>query len=134
MITFEYASGEVRKDGVLIGSAYSGKGTGKNNPACQPIHNFGPIPCGLWEIVGPPFDDPEHGRYCLRLRPADGTETYGRDGFLWHGDNPEHLGESSEGCLVSLPAVRSRVWQSSDRQLRVVPGKFACDVDGEIAT
>jgi len=48
-------TGELVRDGKVIGIGYSGgnKGRnpeGKNNPAMQHVHDIGPIPCG--KIMG----------------------------------------------------------------------------------
>ena len=102
--------------------AYSGaEPDGKNNPAMESVEFVGPIPEGDYIIEGPPFDDPKHGVYCLRLMPAASNQMYGRAGFLLHGDSSEHPGCASEGCICASPiAYRQRVWNSGDRELIVV--------------
>ena len=120
MWTANLSNGEVRKDGILVGSFYSGHGAGKNNPALENVHEFGPIPRGSWTIAGPPFDHADHGPYCLRLEPEKETVTFGRTGFLWHGDSVQHPGEASKGCMISLYIVRMRVHQSGDTRLEVI--------------
>jgi hypothetical protein len=46
---------------------------------------------------------------------------YGRSRFLIHGDNPEHVGDSSEGCIVTGYNIRALILHSGDRTLEVVP-------------
>lgn len=123
--------------GLIVGIGYSGAaGTGKNIPSMQEIHNVGPIPRGLWSISGPectvdlsvssPCPDCHgtgwhtHGPFVLRLEPQAGTETFGREGFLLHGDSLSHPGAASEGCIVMSRDVREKVAASSCRTLEVV--------------
>ena len=131
--TYNQKTGELRKDGILAGVGYSGHENGKNNPELEAHPNLGPIPCGWWTVCGPPQVTEKHGPYVLRLIPDKGTETYGRSGFLMHGDSKEHPGTASEGCIVAPPNVRTRVWQSGDSRLQVVSGWTAPDVTGEIS-
>lgn len=135
-MSWEYnqTTGELKKDGILAGRGYSGFGNGKNNPELEATPDIGPIPCGWWSIEGPPYSTIEHGPYVLRLEPEKWTQTYGRVGFLIHGDSKEHPGEASKGCIVAPPEVRSRIWQSADHRLNVISGMyFAPDVTGEIS-
>lgn len=125
MWTYEQASGELFKDGLKIGTGYSGFGEGKNNPKLEATPDIGPIPAGLWSIWGPPFDSSDHGPYVLRLEPAIATITFGRSGFLIHGDSLEHPGEASKGCVILDRATRTRVYQSGDTQLTVISGVMA---------
>jgi hypothetical protein len=118
---YNQTTGQLSLNGIFAGIGYSGKGNGKNNPELEATPKVGPIPCGLWAI-GSPRTDPEVGEYAMPLSPMPGTETYGRTAFFLHGDNPEHLGESSEGCIVAPPNVRTRIWQSGVRTLSVISG------------
>lgn len=117
--TYAQKSGELQQDGKPVATGYSGAGTGKNNPEIQNVPNVGPIPQGDWTIAGPPVDTADHGPYVLRLNPADGTETFGRNGFLMHGDSKEHPGCASHGCIILPRTVREQVWNSGDRELEV---------------
>jgi len=99
---------------------YSGFGPGKNNSAMESVPDVGPIPRGDWQIVGEPFDDPEHGPFCLRLEPTFGTSPLGRDGFLIHGDSIEHPGEASKGCIIQSRAIRQAIWSSGDKFVEVI--------------
>jgi len=118
--TYSQTSGTLAQDTSEVATGYSGAGEGKNNPAMQNVHNAGPIPTGDWTIAGPPSDSPTHGPYVLRLTPAPETETFGRSGFLMHGDSKEHPGTASQGCIIVPRAVREKVWKSGDRDLKVV--------------
>jgi hypothetical protein len=118
--TYSQKSGELDQNGNRVATGYSGAGTGKNNPEMQHVHNVGPIPQGDWTITGPPVDTKTHGPYVLKLAPTIETETFGRSGFLMHGDSREHPGTASEGCIIVPRAVREEVWKSGDRDLKVV--------------
>ena len=133
-MTYNQTTGEIRKDGILIGVGYSGHANGLNNPELEAIANIGPVPCGWWTI-GSPFLHPKCGPYTMRLIPDKDTATFNRDGFLIHGDSKEFPGQelASDGCIVAPPNVRSRIWQSSDHRLQVVSGLTAPDVTGEIS-
>jgi hypothetical protein len=128
--TYSQKTGELQQDGKHVGSGYSGAGVGKNKPEMQGAHNVGPIPAGDWTITGPPINTSEHGPYVLRLHPEPETETFGRGGFLMHGDSKEHPGTASEGCVIMPRAVREQVWKSGDRDLEVVAEIKAPQNDG----
>lgn len=118
--TYAQRSGELEQDGQPVANGYSGCGDGKNNPEMQQVHNVGPIPRGDWTIVGPPFNTTEHGPYVLKLTPAADTSTFGRSGFLMHGDSKEAPGTASQGCVILPRSVREQVWESGDSDLKVV--------------
>jgi hypothetical protein len=116
-------------DGQLVGRGYSGAdpdpkqvgeaGEGKNDPADQGVKNVGPIPRGRYRIGLPHFHKTA-GPYTMRLHPVPGTELFGRDGFLVHGDSASAPGTASHGCVV-LPRVdRMRIGESGDEDLEVV--------------
>jgi len=118
--TYAQKTGELHQDGQHVATGYSGAGEGKNNPEMQSVRNVGPIPEGDWTIAGPPVNTPEHGPYVLRLTPKDETETFGRSGFLMHGDSKSAPGTASHGCVIMPRTVREQVWDSGDRDLQVV--------------
>lgn len=122
MWTYNQSNGALSKDGILVGIGYSGAGEGKNCPQREAIRDVGPIPQGSWEICGPPIDTAEHGPYVLRLEPTPVTQTFGRVGFLMHGDSIEHPGQASKGCIIMARNVRTRVYQSGDTKLLVISG------------
>jgi len=82
--------------------------------------NAGPIPRGRWEITGGPFVHPRAGRYTLRLAPMPETDTFGRSGFLIHGDSVSSPGNASTGCIILDLTYREEIWISGDRDLEVV--------------
>jgi hypothetical protein len=58
----------------------------------------------------------------IRLLPEPGTQVYGRDGFLIHGDNAAGNNTASTGCIIiNGAALRQEIWNSGDRILEVVP-------------
>jgi len=121
MWTYHITPGELLHDGEHIANGYSGGGVGKNAPDFERIRAVGPIPEGDWLIVGPPYDSSAHGPYILGLAPAAGTETFGRSGFLIHGDSRDAPGQASKGCIILPRAVREAIWESGDRNLQVLP-------------
>jgi len=118
--TYAQRTGELQQDGQHVAMGYSGTGKGKNNPEMQSVRNVGPIPQGDWTITGPPVNTADHGPYVLRLSPKDETETFGRSGFLMHGDSKSAPGTASHGCVIMPRTVREQVWDSGDRDLQVV--------------
>lgn len=119
MWTFNQQTGDVGCNGRVLGKAYSGHGEGKNNPAMEQLRETGPIPRGLYTI-GVPRKYPELGADAMPLTPAEGTDTFGRAGFYWHGDSAEHPGEASHGCIVSDHGLRLEAWYSGDHELQVI--------------
>jgi|HubBroStandDraft_5_1064220.scaffolds.fasta_scaffold300631_2 hypothetical protein len=122
MFTYEQLTGRLSHDGELMGTGYSGLAEGKNNPAMERIHDVGPIPRGSYTI-GPEFQSEKHGPVVHKLAPNDGTDEYGRDGFLMHGDSNAHPGAASLGCIVIGRPTRlavSALQQAGDDQLTVV--------------
>ena len=118
--TYAQKTGELQQDSQKVATGYSGAGEGKNNPEMQSVPNVGPIPQGAWTIAGPPANTMEHGPYVLRLTPAENTDTFGRSGFLIHGDSKINPGCASHGCIILSRPVREQVWQSGDTDLEVV--------------
>lgn len=118
--TYSQRTGRLKQDGKHVATGYSGAGSGKNNPEMENVHNVGPIPQADWTIVGPPVNTAEHGPYVLTLKLSANTPTFGRDGFLLHGDSKESPGRASHGCVIMPRPVREQVWQSGDRDLEVV--------------
>jgi hypothetical protein len=103
--------------GVWIG--YSGRGAGLNNPVEQTVEGVGPIPQGEWTI-GSFFDDPGgKGPIVAHVTPVASTDTFGRSGFMIHGDNADANHTASEGCIILPRVVREMVMASRDRSLTV---------------
>ena len=119
MWTYDQSTGALSRDGAPIGDGYSGFESGKNNPEMQNVHDVGPIPQGRYEI-GPPHDTTTHGPHVLPLTPLDGTDTFGRDGFLIHGDSIAHPGAASHGCIILSRDLRNLISDSGDPELEVV--------------
>jgi hypothetical protein len=117
--TYRQKTGELLQDGVVKGAGYAGHGEGKNNPALEHVHDVGPISRGNWSIVGPPDETSGHGPYVLGLEPFPGTNTFGRGGFLIHGDSVSKPGTASLGCICLPRVVRVRIWESGDHGLVV---------------
>lgn len=120
MFLFCTLDGSLYRDGELLGIGYSGHLQGRNAPELDSHPNIGPIPRGEWVIIGPPFNSPSHGPYALRLQPAPDTQTYGRSGFLIHGDSRSAPGFASLGCIILTLRIRQLMWESGERQLLVV--------------
>ncbi|HKH99723.1 MAG TPA: tlde1 domain-containing protein [Candidatus Sulfotelmatobacter sp.] len=127
--TYAQKTGELLQDGKHVATGYSGFDDGKNNPSMEAVPNCGPIPHGEWTITGPPVNTRDHGPYVLRLEPSPQTRTFGRSGFLMHGDSKESPGCASHGCIILPRTAREQVWNSGDRNLEVVPALPARDPD-----
>ena len=99
----------VSPTGVKLGDGYSGNGAGLNNPAMESVLMHGPIPRGAW-TVGPFHDDPGgKGPVVAHLTPIEGTDTFGRSGFMIHGDNSALDHSASEGCIVAPRFIREQI-------------------------
>jgi hypothetical protein len=135
MWTFEQQTGDLRYEGKVVASGYSGHEAGKNNPKMQHVPCIGPIPEGYYTIASP-IDTASHGPYVLHLTPFQHNQMFGRSGFLIHGDSVKQPGTASEGCVILGRMVREAIWQSGDRTLRVVSAQKNSnpvpDLDGEI--
>jgi hypothetical protein len=81
--TYQQSTGQMADDsGKLLTTGYSGAGLGRNNPALQHVHNFGPLPQGIYRVTGPECTGPfpcaqcggttahHHGPFVLRLHPT----------------------------------------------------------------
>lgn len=119
--TYSQATGELRRNGVVVGSGYSGAGTnaatGRNNPAMDGIPFQGPIPTGRYHI-GNAFHHPQKGTTSMLLTPV-GHNALGRNGFMIHGNNAQN--SASQGCVILGPAIRQQISNSGDSQLTVQP-------------
>lgn len=119
MWTYDQSSGQLFRDGQIVGTGYAGNGEGKNNPAMQHVSNVGPIPRGRYRI-GPPHDTKLHGPFVLPLTEDPANEMFGRSGFLIHGDSIAAPGTASEGCIIMARSIREKIYLSDDRMLEVV--------------
>lgn len=116
--TYEQTTGRMSHDGVLVGTGYSGRGSGKDNPEMEDVVGVGPIPRGQWHI-GPAYDHPHLGPVVMNLTPV-GHDAHGRSAFRIHGDSIAHPGEASDGCIIQGHDVREKIASSADRVLLVV--------------
>lgn len=134
MFIYQQATGRLFHDDskvrVMLAVGYSGFGSGKNNPSAQDVARVGPIPVG-WYAIGETVDSPSKGPVVVRLYPHKTTQTFGRSGFLIHGDSIGNPGAASHGCIIVPRNVRKYISESQDRQLQVVTGMedFYVDVD-----
>ena len=120
---YEQVSGRLyAPDGDLVGVGYSGAADGKNNPACQSIHDLGPIPVGVYHI-GPAVNTVTHGPFVLPLTPDPSNTMFGRFGFLIHGDSIVAPVTASQGCIIMSRDVREAIAISGDTDLQVVATK-----------
>ncbi len=105
--------------GSMVCIGYSGHAEGLNNPAMEHVEGVGPIPRGTWE-VGRFFDDPGgKGPLVAHLTPASGFDTFGRGGFMIHGDNSKGDHSASHGCIILPRLIREQILASRDRTLEV---------------
>ena len=120
--TYEQSTGRlIDPTGTLQGKGYSGQPPHDNDPNSQFIPNMGPIPEGMWQAVELIPESVKHGPFVIRLEPYPQTQTFGRSGFLMHGERIEPPpGLASDGCIVISPDVRHLFWDSTDHDLEVV--------------
>lgn len=118
MWTFFQSSGRIYRDGELIATGYAGRGDGKNNPAMQNVRQTGPLPQGKYTI-GPAHTSAPLGPVVMNLEPDPANQMFGRSCFRIHGDDPIHMGQSSEGCIVLPRVFREEIAASPDRTLEV---------------
>jgi RHS repeat-associated protein len=135
-INYSIKSGEVSQythvDGDLpnvkdLGSGYSGKGAGVNNPSMENVSGApgkpvaGPLPEGQYTIGKEQTNKTGSGHELansMRLTPDAGNNMHGRSGFLMHGGLWNLT--SSEGCIVVPDVnVRNAVGSSGTNQLTV---------------
>jgi len=117
MWTYFQKTGELADEGgEIVATGYSGHGEGRNNPAMEGVKDVGPIPAGSYAI-GSVRDTETHGPVVMPLAHLAG-DTFGREGFLIHGDNTRH--DASQGCIILPRTVRQAIAESADRMLKVV--------------
>jgi hypothetical protein len=121
--TYDSGTGALARNGGLVGTGYSGHGPGVNDPTTESMPNVGPIPRGEWTI-GPFFNDPEKGPTVAHLIPDAATATFGRSGFMIHGDTAADVENgtdlASEGCIILARPIREQIAASGDNDLQVV--------------
>ena len=114
---YNQSTGRLTRNGAFVGTGYSGKGQGYNNPLLDQVPNVGPIPRGTYRI-GRPTTHPAKGPLTMSLTPI-GHDAHGRTGFLLHGESIAHPGAASEGCIVLKRVLRQRICDSGDATLEV---------------
>lgn len=127
MWTYHSDTGILERNGAAVGRGYSGHAPngrgvapdGINNPQLESDPDVGPIPRGGYAI-GPFFNDPEKGPIVARLAPLPATWTFGRSGFMIHGDNPAMDETASLGCIILARPIREMIAESGDTSLEVV--------------
>ena len=83
---------------LYVCKGYAGKGACKNNPDCEYKRNEGPLPVGRYRLV--PINHHRFRDPVFWLQQLEGP-TYGRSGFLIHGDaSGSKAGQASRGCIV----------------------------------
>jgi Protein of unknown function (DUF2778) len=116
---YNQRTGQIWHNGLVMGAGYSGHGQGKNNPLMEQIKDMGPIPRGTYRIDGA-YNHIKLGPMTMNLDPLPGTETFGRGSFRIHGDDIEHPGCGSDGCIVQSRLTRETIAESDDRILDVI--------------
>jgi type VI secretion system (T6SS) effector TldE1-like protein len=110
----------------FIGKGYSGYGAHRDNPESQCAQDLGPIPRGDWTMSNLEDFVTSSGQIipdCIRLTPAEGTNTCNRSGFWIHGGNSSAT--SSQGCIVLTKAERLMIGNNPDKTLRVIANQTA---------
>ncbi len=119
--TYSQSTGQLRHNGTVAGTGYSGAGqtaaAGRNNPAMQGTPNQGPIPAGQWN-VGNAYQHPTKSPTSMNLTPF-GHNALGRSAFMIHGNNVQN--NASQGCIILGPNQRQLIAASVDHILTVVP-------------
>lgn len=120
-MVWKYSIGKgIMTDGRRNIAVYSGYGEGKNNVALAHVRNVGPVPPGLY-VIGTAHLYRPFGPVTMRLTPQAGTNTYGRAGFLIHGDSIAKPGTASTGCIIAGRKDREYINASHDKLLIVTP-------------
>ena len=123
MWIWKQKQGELYHGDNRIAVGYSGAPEALNDPTREQEHNVGPLPRGIYRI-GEPIDvqGGDHGPFVLPLTACGSDPTYGRGGFLMHGDAIARPGTASHGCIIIPRDARQLVTDSHDLFLVVVSG------------
>jgi hypothetical protein len=113
---YRQRDGELLHNGEFVGTGYSGRGEGRNNPDMEAVPNVGPIPRGRYRIGGARFSQ-SLGPIVMDLEPV-AHDAHGRSLFRIHGDNANH--DASHGCIILGPLIRRAIADSGDKTLEVV--------------
>lgn len=116
---YSQSTGQLKRNGVLVGTGYSGAGfniaSGRNNPAMQDVSNTGPLPQGNY-LIGASYHHPQKGPISMNLTPV-GHNALGRSSFMIHGNNAQN--NASKGCIIMGPQIRQQIATSGDTSLTV---------------
>jgi hypothetical protein len=108
----------------VVAKGYSGIATGRNNPALECQGDIGPLPAGAY-YISEKTESVTTDALRLAPKPSNNLCNGTRNGFLIHGDRvleaPLLPGTASHGCIILPKAVRIQIWESNDRDLKVVP-------------
>jgi hypothetical protein len=120
MWTYCSVNGNLSQNNRFVGKGYSGLGEGLNNPEWECVEGVGPLPRGHYTIE-PFFNDPGgKGAIVAHLRPMQDTITFGRAGFMIHGDNAAMNHTASHGCIILARENRREMASAADDSLEVV--------------
>lgn len=117
--TYSQSTGQLKHDGNPVSVGYSGFVDGKNNPEKEDVPGIGPLPKGGYHI-GKAHTSDTHGPIVMSLTPLSCTNTFGRSGFLIHGDSILKPGFASHGCIILPRNIRDAIACSGDTTLEVV--------------
>jgi hypothetical protein len=131
--TYEQTTGNMSRDGTLVGTGYSGHGTSVNDPDAQDQPNVGPIPQGNYTIGAAKTPVDHLGPRALPLTPAPRNSMFGRSAFFIHGDNAAGNHSASDGCIILGPTIRQQIVDSGDTVLVVIAGAPAAVAGGAAA-
>lgn len=113
--TYSQSTGVLTLNGEHLETCYSGNGEGRNNGKFQFRRNVGPIPRGVWLVLGVQETPTPHS---LRVSYKHGKGTMGRSGFLVHGAKRDGT-PSSQGCIICSRDTRKLMKPGS--LLTVIP-------------
>lgn len=128
MWVFTIAIGQLRNEGTgtIYYEIYSGDAAHKNDYLACNLADKGPIPPGVYWI-GEARDTPDHGPEFIPLIPVPGSVMFGRSSFGMHGDNINHPGEASHGCVIGPRNVRDLVSADQHGLFVVLSGRRETD-------
>ena len=124
---FNQTTGEITDPtGTVVAVGYAGGNCGqnpegKNNPSMQDVKSVGPLPVGVYTFALP-VEGSHLGPFAIPLIPDPTNDMHGRGDFFFHGDNVEHPGCASEGCIIGPHAVREAAWAGDDHTITVISG------------
>lgn len=113
---WDQSEGSLYLNGRRLCVGYSGRGSGRNNPAKEDVRAVGPIPAGKWRI-GKPRRSARTGPHIMDLTPI-GHTAHGRSAFQIHGDNA--AGDASSGCIILPRKYREQISASGLDVIEVV--------------